>query len=201
MQVLVSVITRDVIHAETVEWLCNQSDPVDIVKTPFSIPHQRNLQVERFLATEKDCLFILDNDVVPQYDTIDRLLKPLPLPPKTCRVAPPWTANRPTDKPYPMAYNLGIDGLWYSSVNTGREYVPVGMGRQFVGGAGMSGSLIPQQLFIEMERPWFVTTHDPNTGFLVETEDFYFWQRAARLGWRLECDYDLVADHIKARYL
>ena len=202
MNILISVITRDIIHAETVAWLCDQSDPpdtvVDIVKTPFSIPHQRNLQAERFLNSGSDHLFIVDNDVLPRYGTVESLLHLLPA--KTCRVAPPWTVNQPGNTPHPMAYNREKDGLYYP-VDMRRAAVgPPYFGRHIVDGAGMSGALIPRKLFLEMERPWFKWTHDRD-GYVYETEDFYFWQKAAALGWKLEADLDLIADHIKARFL
>ena len=202
MNILISVITRDIIHAETVAWLCDQQARyhygVDIVKTPFSIPHQRNLQAERFMDTEIDYLFILDNDVVPKVGTIPDLIADLP--PKTCRVAPPWTVNQPGNTPHPMAYNLGKDGLYYPPDISQATVGPAYFGRHVVDGAGMSGALIPRKLFLEMERPWFKWTHDKD-GYVYETEDFYFWRKAAALGWKLEADLDLIADHIKARFL
>ena len=72
--VLISCITRESIHAQTAQWLANQRYEVDIVQLPYTIAHNRNVQVERFLATKHEYIFIVDADVLPQPDTIERLL-------------------------------------------------------------------------------------------------------------------------------
>ena len=63
--VLISCITRESIHAQTAQWLANQRYEVDIVQLPYTIAHNRNVQVERFLATKYDYIFIVDADVLP----------------------------------------------------------------------------------------------------------------------------------------
>lgn len=192
--ILISVITRDVIHAATTQWLCEQPYMRYIICTPYTIQHQRNLQVERFLAGAWDWLFIVDNDVVPKAGTIERLLEQAGERKRTVMVAPPLTLDT-ENKVHPMAYTQGDDGLYH--------FIDTRQGKVKIDGTGMSGALLPRNLFEALRgvhsyaEPWFETTHDEDDGKLLQSEDFYFWERVRALGWQIVADLDLVADHIK----
>lgn len=195
---LISVITRDIVHAETTQWLCDQPYPVDIVKGYGDIPDQRTRQVKRFLAGSRDWLFILDNDVVPQKDTIEKLMErawkaadpTAIIPYDTVLVAPPLTLGR-TNRVFPMAYMQGSDEIFYplSLGQTGVQHVRVDL-------TGMSGALLSRALLDEIGPPWFKTTHDAE-GHYVASEDVFFWSLVKEAGWEIEAQLDLVADHIK----
>ena len=187
-RVLISTITRDIVHAATAQWLCDQFYPVQIVHTPFTIEHNRNLQVDQLLASDyADWLFIVDNDTVPQQGTIEALLDSIP--PMTCRVAPSWAWAKDRRR-IPMAYTLDKeDGLYYPVSYNAQGVKEVDL-------TGMSGALIPRSLFTRVPRPWFKMTHT-DEGFLDGTEDVYFWRKAKEAGYKIEAHLGLTAEHIK----
>ena len=68
--ILISLITREKIHAPTVQWLLEQPCSVDIICAPYTIEHQRNTQVRRFLNSKKDWLLLIDDDALPIRETL-----------------------------------------------------------------------------------------------------------------------------------
>ena len=185
--VLISVITRNSIHAQTVRWLLDQPYPVDIIQSPYTIEHQRNWQVERFLDRSEDYLFILDDDTVPKRGTIEELLR-FSDEERTILVAPSFGFSSDGQHSIIMAYNREEDGSLFYPVP------PVG-GILKVDFAGMSGALLPRQVFSDVISPWFYMPHE--NGKLKTTEDVYFWDRVYDAGWTLKAHLGLVADHLK----
>lgn len=201
--VLISCITRDIIHADTVQWLCNQPYPVDVVKGSYTIEHQRNDQVRRFLATPYDFLFIVDNDVIPHVATIDALLEFTEEQPDAIHVAPCMAVDQ-DNRPHPMAYyeqarstivmykDLALEptkGIFVPATYELTEKIEVVM-------TGMSGALIPRKVLVDIKRNWFHMQHDEQ-GNLIGTEDIWFWRMTRALGWKLYAHCYLTADHIK----
>ena len=74
MTVLISVVTRNEIWADTCRWLLDCGHGVDIVSTPLPLVHARNLAVRHFLESGCDFMYTLDADCVPAPNTIERLL-------------------------------------------------------------------------------------------------------------------------------
>lgn len=187
--VLISLITRQVIQAPTVKWLLQQDHEVDIIHGPYTIEHQRNQQVEQFLDRGEDYIFILDDDVIPIKGTIEKLLEMYE--PQTVdthiMVAPCLAFSSDGCHSVPMAYQQAPDDLYY----------PLGT-RQGVHPAtpGMSGALIPREVFSKVPRPWFKMPHDDN-GKVLMTEDIYFWKKVHEVGYTVLVNLDLLADHIK----
>lgn len=198
--VLISCITRDIIHADTVQWLCNQPYPVDIVKGPYTIEHQRNDQVRRFLSRVEcptgssrkynpDFLFIVDNDVIPKPGTIETLLAVTEEQPDAIHVAPCMAVDR-DNRPHPMAYQESdVTGNFIPATYGSTEKLEVAM-------TGMSGALIPRKVLLQIKRNWFHMQHDED-GNLIGTEDIWFWRMTAALGWKLYAHCYLTGDHIK----
>ena len=187
--VLISVITRQFIHAPTVQWLLKQRYPVDIVHGAGTIEHQRNWQVERFLERDEDYLFLTDDDVVPVEDTIEILL---PLQgPQQITAAPSLGLGADGIHSIPMAYHQDADGLYYPLEERTGTWPAI---------PGTSGALLPRRLFSEIPRPWFKMPHDDG-GKLVMSEDIYFWKKVADVGYTILVNLDLLADHIKTLYL
>ena len=187
--VLISVITRDGICAQTVRWLLDQPYPVDIVHSPYTIEHQRNWQAERFLERDEDYLFIVDNDTIPKAGTIEELIKHAQ--PGVIMVAPSWAFSTGGQQIVPMAYRYR-ESLYYPVTYTN--------GIVSVDAAGMSGALIPRQVFKDISRPWFHMPHD-EIGKLVSTEDMFFWTKVRESGYRLKAHLGLVAEHLKLLHL
>ena len=207
MSVLISCITREVIHAETAQWMCQQPYPVDIVKGPYTIEHQRNVQVERFLATSHDYLFIVDFDVIPVAKTIEVLMALMEDGPDYIHVAPCMAVDK-SNRPHPMAYN-DVTKYGNTIVVPENPFVPVTYERQGtidVDMTGMSGALLPRGLFSEwntirpderrVPKPWFHMEHDQE-GHLRGTEDIWFWRKVKAAGYGIKAHLYLTADHIK----
>ncbi len=186
--VLISVITRQAIQAPTVRWLLDQSCPVDIIHGPYTIEHQRNQQIEQFLNSGKDYIFILDDDVIPVEGTIKSLLDMRMMYSSEHIMVAPCLAFSPDGcHSVPMAYQQAPDDLYY----------PLGT-RTGVHPAtpGMSGALIPREVFSKVERPWFKMSHNDD-GKVMMTEDIYFWKKVHEAGYTVLVNLDLLADHIK----
>jgi GT2 family glycosyltransferase len=198
IDLLISVITRDIVHAETAQWLCDQPYSVDIVKGYGDIPDQRTKQVKLFLAGAWEWVFILDNDVVPKTYTIEKLMERRMS--RVVVVAPPLTLGR-TNQVFPMAYKKPQkdDGIYYpitsETQSTIRQPKDTSM-RRAVDLTGMSGALLSHKMLREIGPPWFKTTHDAE-GRYVGSEDVFFWSLVKEAGWEIEVQLDLVADHIK----
>lgn len=198
--VLISCITRDIIHAETVQWLCQRDWPVDIVKGSYTIEHQRNEQVRRFLKSKADYLFIIDNDVIPKYGTIESLLGFTQEEPDAIHVAPCMAVDE-ANRPHPMAYQeipiyMPVLDL---ATYTDMRFVPATYElteKLEVVMTGMSGALIPRKVLTDIKRNWFHMQHDEE-GNLIGTEDIWFWRMVRALGWKLYAHCYLTADHIK----
>ena len=188
--VLISCITRSEIHSETVRWLLDQQHPVDIVCSKYTIEHQRNWQVERFLERDEDYLFMVDADVVPKKGTVEELLKHVT--PSTILVAPPYAFADDPHETVVMAYRRLANGRY--------QHVPHVNGLLEIDGTGMSGALLPRSVFHDVAKPWFKMLHDDD-GKLRVTEDFYFWENVQRAGYRIKAHLGLVADHLKPVYL
>lgn len=74
---------------------------------------------------------------------------------------------------------------------------------QEANGLGMGFNLYRIDMFKKVPKPWFKTLqeHSPQTGSRAYTQDLYFYERAAGLGFKFACDnrvkvghYDYVTD-------
>lgn len=177
--------TRGEIRAETAEWMLRaftQLAPnveVHIVNTRLPLPHARNEQVYRFLASPCTHLFTLDSDVVPQDGTVQRLLAyDLPV-----VVAPHASVIR--GEHGVMALDRVEDGY--------QQHRPM-TGLQRCDAVGGSGLLVRRDVFETLGPPWFMHEYDAG-GRLVLGEDFYFCERLAANGYEIWVDFDLVQRH------
>ena len=155
--------------------------------SPTTLQAARCAQVDRFLASDCTHLFLLDSDVIPQENTIQKLLA--------------------YDLPFVAAPHASIKGdeigvmVLDRNPNGEDNYVQhhpwaVGSGLQgpnvIVGCAGM---LIRLDVFDLIEPPWFKCIYDKKTGRLLRTEDFDFCERVHKAGIDIWADCDLVIYH------
>jgi hypothetical protein len=183
--VLISLITRQAIQAPTVKWLVQQDHEIDIIHGPYTIEHQRNVQIEQFLERDEDFIFILDDDVIPVDNTIEMLLEMQT--PEHIMVAPCLAFSSDGLHSVPMAYQQAPDDLYYPlGTRTGIHPAT----------PGMSGALIPREVFSKVSRPWFKMPHNED-GKVLMTEDIYFWKKVHEAGYTVLVNLDLLADHIK----
>ena len=143
----------------------------------------RNNCVRQSLASGADYTFFLGSDVICPSDVISRLYERNV--DMACGVY--WTKQWPTQ---PYIWNeKGIKGP-YTDWKVG-EFFKV----QY---SGVDCILINNDVFRAMEEPWFdcnwsYTDSAPPMG--ITTEDFYFYHKAAELGYDLWCDSGIQCLH------
>lgn len=180
--VLISLTTRKSIHARVVHWLLQQSNnnPIDIVDTTMPLEHARNLQVERFLQSQCDYLFIVDSDCVPKPDTIEVLLQlDLPF----------------VSAPHPSVIGKEVGVMIVDRVENGYvQHIPFDKGLQKCDAVGCAGMFIHREVFDKLEKPYFKFVYN-NDGQLIQGEDFYFCEKLQRAGIDVYAYCDMTQTH------
>ena len=181
-KVAISIPTKGHVRAETMAWVLRRANAgcdVQLVVTPLPLPHARNAQVHRFLASDCTHLFTLDSDCVPPEDAIEKLLA--------------------YDLPVVVAPHASIiDGetgiMALDRVPGGyRQHHPMS-GFQRCDAVGGSGLLIRRDVFDAIPSPWFMFEFDER-GLLSRGEDFYFCEKLAAAGIEIWVDFGLVQRH------
>lgn len=204
--VLISIPTRENIHADTVGWclraLKNSTSignkiGLQVVYSPYPIEMQRNNQVKNFLEDPKYThLFLLDSDCVPPEGCIEKLLDydldivasvaPAIIGDSHVLTAatriPPELADpdRPTAK-----FN-------FPSVKDEKYF-----GLQEVDGVGMTGVLIKRHVFDKIEQPYFKMLYEDGGTSIDLGEDFYFCKIAQEAGFKIWADFSMRQKHYK----
>lgn len=187
MSVLISVCTRESIHAQTINWMLRSGHAIDIVQTYQTIDFNRNQQVKNFLESEHDHIFFLDSDAVPVRGTIEVLLDYG----KDIALVPNMLFDQGLREFKLMAFNdaekTGTWSLSYPDDETGfRE----------ISGSGMSGVLVKREVFETLKAPWFRFIHAKD-GRLLLGEDVYFYRKARKAGYKVWCEFALPQQHFK----
>jgi GT2 family glycosyltransferase len=200
--VLISIPTRENIHAETVGWLLvSMQDAkligldmaVHILYSPYPLELQRNNQIADFLQEGRDYthLFLLDSDCVPERGTVEKLLDyDLDI---VASVAPSLIRGRHC---FTSAWENDTDD-WsekFRFLDCGNENAH---GLQKVDGVGATGVLIKRHVLEAMKYPWFKMCFDPDEPKMQMGEDFYFCSQARKLGFEIWADFDLRQKHHK----
>lgn len=156
----------------------------------FPVDAARNDVVRTFLASECDALLFLDADMRHPPDLPERLLAhQVPIVTALYFMRRwPFQATAMVDHPTTPGLNR------YQAVHIGRGLQPIA-----VGGAG---ALLIQRDVLEQMRTvygdeWFRYQRDPKPPYdLTVSEDFWFYQHAAGLGFQAFCDFDTVCAHL-----
>jgi hypothetical protein len=79
--------------------------------------------------------------------------------------------------------------------------VPVPDSIQACNGLGMGFTLFKLSMFRKVAKPWFKTLqeYDPASGARAATQDLYFFQNAAKEGFRFACDNRVKVGHLDVR--
>ena len=202
--VLVSIPTRENIHAETVGWLLNQikhattfgiTVGVHIIYSSYPLELQRNHQMYDFLKPENknyDYLFLLDSDCVPQEGTLEKLIDydldiVASVAPSMIKGGHCFTAAWERDDVEPGQH----EKFRMLEVNNENAH-----GLQEVDGTGATGVLIKRHVVEAIEPPWFKMLFD---GEKMELgEDYYFFRKAKEAGFKVYADFDLRQRHYKS---
>lgn len=179
MTVLVSVVTRGEISADTCYWLIYCGCSVDIVATPLPLVHARNLAVKRFLESGCSHMYTLDSDCVPAPNTISRLLSySLPV----------------VSSPHACIINGERGVMACDKTDSGYVQHHPMEGLQKVDAVGGSGILVRRSVLETLGPPWFMQEYDSD-GLLALGEDFYFCERLREAGYEIWADFDLTQAH------
>ena len=192
-KVCIAIPTRDgniyfELALRLVQWTNQRDIPVELIFQPFSAPvdHARNDIVRRFMATKCTHLLMIDDDIVPPFEALERLVKhnkdivaaicPLIGPNKKGEMITTWNA-------------------FYKTKN---GYAPWGScpGLQKVAAVGTGCIMIKRGVFDYCCR--FTTEYDKNTGIKTKGEDISFCDQVAEHGFKIFADFKLECKHIKA---
>jgi hypothetical protein len=199
-KVLISIPTRENIHADTVGWILNaMSDSakvgyemgVHILYSPYPIDCQRNNQISDFLEAPKYThLFLLDSDCVPERGAVEKLLDyDLDM---VASVAPALSGGA-------IKYTAG----WETGNEDPKErYVMLSVasekahGLQKVDGVGATGVLIKRHVIETLKYPYFKFLYTDDN-ILELGEDYYFCKKVRDAGFEIWADFDLRQKHYK----
>lgn len=165
----------------------HQSIPVMINFEPFMAPidHCRNTIVKKFLATDCTHLLMIDDDIVPPSDALERLLfhdKDI------CGAACPIIGPNEY-KELEIKYNA------YTKDSSGYNAILKAGGMMYVDAIGTGCIMIKRQVLENIDAP-FMTEYDTE-GLKMTGEDISFCERAKELQCEIFCDFKLKCKHIK----
>jgi len=175
------------INIRMMDFLLRSGDKYKIIigcEIGHYIANNRNKLVSRFLKTDCEWIFFIDTDTVPPLNALDMI-----------------------------KHNLDICSGYYYQWSDGHliplifkkskgRYEP-NSGKPTkiknvveVDGTGAGCLLINRKVFENIEKPYFLTPCN-DEGFVVSTEDIYFFKKAIKAGFKVHIDRSVVADHIK----
>ena len=72
---------------------------------------------------------------------------------------------------------------------------------QRVNALGMGFNLFKLDMFRNVPEPWFktISVDNPEEGAINMTQDFYFYRKAAELGYKFACDNRVLVGHYNAK--
>lgn len=170
------------------EW-SHQSIPVMINFKPFTAPidHCRNIIVKKFLATDCTHLMMIDDDIVPPADSLERML----FHDKDIIGAPCPVIFPDKNHKLKIGYNVymrGKNGLE-------RQICTNSADLQAVTAIGTGQIMIKRKVLESIKAP-FMTEYD-NEGIKYRGEDISFCKKAKKLQYKIYCDFKLKCKHIK----
>ena len=170
------------------QWDNQQTIPATVVYHPFLSPidHARNTIVNDFLHTDCSHLMMVDDDIVPPFEALERLLfhnKDI-----VAAACPLIGPNKEGDLITTMnAYNLNKD----------KEYIIVeSTGLQMVDAVGTGCMMIQREVFENMRVAPFVTEYNAD-GIKYRGEDLNFCYQAKLNGIDTYVDFNIKCKHIK----
>lgn len=149
----------------------------------YPVSLARNQVVKEFLKTDATHLFMMDDDVIPPRDALEKLLsddKDI-----VSGVYPAHTKDR-DGRPQPPEL-LAI-----------RDGAPVhGEGLERVDYTGAGCLLGKREVFEAISPPWFKFVFTEDGSLMRVSEDVYFFNLARALGFGVWVDFDIKCGHVK----
>lgn len=150
----------------------------------YPLDNARNTVVKNFLKTDCDYLWWIDDDIVPPFNALDRLIQA----DKDVISAVCFSMRQHNNEyfPYPVTLRL----------NENEEYeIYYGDGIEEVDAVGGACVLVKRKVYEAIERPYEFRYN--NDGTLALTCDFYIWQKVKDIGFKLYVDFNVLCDHKK----
>ncbi len=141
--------------------------------TSVSIAKQRNELIDYGLKTDATHFVFVDWDVVPPVDVFERLNK------HNLDIVGGVYYSKDLFK-NPLIFKKNNDGNYKNYQGSGLEEV------DFIS-AGLS--LIKREVYERLPKPWYYSESEKYT------EDFYFCMKAQEAGYKIYCDFDIIAEH------
>ena len=143
----------------------------------------RNQIAKEFLKTDATHLFMLDDDIVPPRNALEKLLsddKDI-----VSGMIPVYTKDRDGHPKPPELLAI-------------RDGEPVhGSGLEKVDYTGAGCLLTRREVFEAIDKPWFKFEFTPDHSLMTVSEDIYFLNSARACGFEVWADFDVQCGHVK----
>ena len=192
IKIYLAILTTGNIRFETARWLVNriQEAKYDIqVQQFFSTPVQsnRNQVVKYFLETDCDYLAMLDSDIIPCKKWLDLIKSQREI---ISGLYFGW------DKKYlcPFMFKFEKGGVYQD--RGGKPFdIAKGRGIIKVDRTGAGALIIKREVLEKIKTP-FEVRYDED-GIAPTGEDFCFFERAQKAGYKIFVDTDCICNHMK----
>ena len=148
------------------------------------IANNRNKLVERFLKTDCEWIFFIDTDTVPPLNALDMMKHKLDI---CSGYYYQWSSKQLI----PLIFKR-VKGRYRPDPGRPTDIPNV----VEVDATGAGCLLINRKVFENIEKPYFLTPCN-DEGFVISTEDIYFFRKAIKAGFKVHVDRSIVAGHIK----
>lgn len=191
-KIYLAILTTGNIRFETARWLINriQERKYDIqVQQFFSTPVQsnRNQIVKLFLETDCDYLAMLDSDIVPCKKWLD-LVK------SQKEIINGLYFGWGEQYLYPFMFKFKEDGVFQDKGGNPFDVVEGG-GIVEVDRAGAGTLIIKREVLEKIKKPFELRYDDD--GIVQTGEDFCFFEKAQKEGYKIWVDSDCICNHMK----
>jgi len=192
-KVYLAVLTTGNIRFETARWLVNriQEGKYDIqVQQFFSTPVQsnRNQIVKYFLETDCEYLAMLDSDVIPNKNWLNLIEVGKDI---ISGLYFGWTHKKYLT---PFMFKFEKKGIFQDKGDKPFN-IATGKGIIEVDRTGAGALIIKREVLEKIKRP-FEVVYDED-GIAQTGEDFKFFERAQKEGYKIFVDADCICNHMK----
>lgn len=194
LKIAICIPTRGEIPACVVKWIigfeAKSFDPLFIFVEGLPMPECRETLVDKFLETDADYLFFLDDDTIPMLDAIEKLL----LMDKDIATGITW-GKRADEINKPMiGYQNPINGAPQWDTNwVWPDIFQIDV-------CGLSCCLIKRKILESLDKPrflwnWKYRHKDGGVTEVYQGEDIFFCIKAREAGFEVWCNSDVRCQH------
>ena len=191
--VMIAIPTRGTIQIALLPSLINwiQNGAAIVIETAPLVDNARNKLVRVFLDSDKEYLLFIDSDIIPDNDSLQRLIghdKDI--------ISGVHNVIQGYDNGVPIIIPSVSKTFKRQGQGIERTLAHHGTGLQQVEGTATSFLLIKRKVFDEWKSPWFMYEwNEGHTDFIGE--DYWFCLEAQKRGFEVWADMDLLVRHVK----